>query len=111
MVWAWTQGWRTFCAIGPKGLRFRRLSRTLVLRRCSGVFQEALAMEWAHWKRIAAVVHELAEPLPGGRFGFTDAQIVLVYLWACYHDKPVSWACRKEHWPVFVRSARPARAP
>lgn len=65
-------------------------------------------MEWAHWKRIAAVVHELAEPMPGGRFGFTDAQIVLVYLWACYHDKPVSWACRKEHWPVFVRSAPPS---
>lgn len=65
-------------------------------------------MKWNDWKQIASVVHELAGPMPNLRFGFSDAQIVLVYLWANYFDKPISWACRREHWPVFVRSAPPS---
>lgn len=34
---------------------------------------------------------------------FTDAQIVMVYLWAVGHDRPVSWACRAASWPLWHR--------
>jgi hypothetical protein len=65
-------------------------------------------MEWTEWKQIVSTVHGLARAMPSDRFDFTDAQIVLVYLWACYHDKPVSWACRKGHWPVFACQGLPS---
>jgi hypothetical protein len=31
---------------------------------------------------------------------YTDQQIAAVYLWAALHDRPVSWACQRRHWPV-----------
>lgn len=34
---------------------------------------------------------------------FTDARIVEVYLWSALHDRPVSWACRRRHWPTHRR--------
>ena len=30
---------------------------------------------------------------------FSDAAIVITYLWAVLWDRPTSWACRKENWP------------
>ena len=36
----------------------------------------------------------------------SDAVIVAVYYWAVIHDRPVSWACDREHWP-----GRPRRLP
>src|SRR5690349_15563449 len=30
---------------------------------------------------------------------FSDASIVIVYLWAVLWGRPVSWACRRENWP------------
>lgn len=35
---------------------------------------------------------------------YTDRQIVLVYFWAVLHDRPVSWACRRECWPFHDRT-------
>ncbi len=35
---------------------------------------------------------------PGQRF--TDADIVLVALWAVLHDRSIDWACRGENWPL-----------
>jgi hypothetical protein len=29
----------------------------------------------------------------------SDRVIVLTYVWAALHDRPVSWACRTAHWP------------
>jgi hypothetical protein len=36
----------------------------------------------------------------GGRLQFSDADILLVALWAVLHDRPVCWACRRESWPA-----------
>ena len=33
------------------------------------------------------------------RLQFGDALIVAVYLWAALHDRPVSWATRRQNWP------------
>ena len=30
---------------------------------------------------------------------FSDADILLVALWAILHDRPVCWACRRRNWP------------
>jgi hypothetical protein len=65
-------------------------------------------MERPDWRRVERVLAALEGPMPSGRFGFTDADIVLVQLWACYHDKPTSWSCRRSSWPVYRRRALPS---
>lgn len=35
---------------------------------------------------------------------YADAQVVVVLLWATLHDRPISWACRREHWPWHDRT-------
>jgi Transposase DDE domain len=57
------------------------------------------------WKVIVWAVGQHAERR-GGRFTFTDADIVLVFFWAVFHDRPVSWACRREHWPIWEHRRR-----
>jgi Transposase DDE domain len=37
---------------------------------------------------------------------FSDAAIVITYLWAVLWDRPVSWACRSENWPAAWRWQR-----
>jgi hypothetical protein len=44
------------------------------------------------------------------RTTYSDGRIVEVYLWAVWHDRPVLWACRAEHWPVEQRG-RPLPSP
>lgn len=34
---------------------------------------------------------------------YTDRDIVLVWLWAVLHDRPIDWACRRENWPWHDR--------
>lgn len=38
---------------------------------------------------------------PGLRY--SDRWILLVYLWAVVHNRPVSWACRVPNWPAQLR--------
>ena len=33
------------------------------------------------------------------RVQFSDADILLVALWAILHDRPICWACRRRNWP------------
>jgi hypothetical protein len=49
-------------------------------------------------RRVALVHHEP----PNNHF--TDARIVEVLLWACLHDRPISWACQATHWPPHRRT-------
>jgi hypothetical protein len=37
---------------------------------------------------------------------FTDRDIVLVWMWAVLHDRPVDWACRRMNWPFHDRTRR-----
>jgi len=55
-------------------------------------------MERALWK---CIVHALRR-LPRRRrrnAHYLDHQILAVFFWAALHDRPVSWACRRENWP------------
>lgn len=60
-------------------------------------------MDWNDWMTLAGFVRSLDEGVYNGRYRFTDADIVLTWLWAVEHRRPVVWACRRSAWPVFVR--------
>lgn len=34
---------------------------------------------------------------------YTDRRILEVFFWAVMHDRPISWACGKSHWPAHRR--------
>jgi hypothetical protein len=60
-------------------------------------------MEHRLLKAIVAVLLTLDSPRTPTRFDFTDEDIVTVYYWSVICDRPTSWACRKEHWPLHLR--------
>jgi hypothetical protein len=60
-------------------------------------------MEHQLWKSIVAVLRGLDKPRAPHRFDFSDQDIVAVYYWSVIHDRPTSWACRPEHWPIHLR--------
>lgn len=60
-------------------------------------------MEHQLWKAIVAVLLSLDKPRTPTRFDFSDEDIVKSYYWAVIHDRPTSWTCRKEHWPIHLR--------
>ncbi len=67
-------------------------------------------MKRSDWRGIERCVRELAQHMASGRFDFDDADIVLTYLWACYHDKPIRWACQRFNWPVYHRRPIPSES-
>ncbi len=60
-------------------------------------------MEHQLWKEIVRLLGELDKPRPKPGQQFPDEAIVQVWYWAVIHDRPVSWACRRRHWPVHLR--------
>lgn len=56
-------------------------------------------MERDLWKRIVQALRHL--PRRWRRNArYRDDQILAVFFWAALHDRPVSWACRRENWPA-----------
>jgi hypothetical protein len=37
---------------------------------------------------------------------FSDEDIVKVFYWSVIHDRPVSWACQRQNWPLHLRRRR-----
>lgn len=66
-------------------------------------------MECELWPRLYASVIDVGRKLRSRRVHYSDAVIVLVFLWGCLHDRPQSWACEARNW----RSTRlrPLRIP
>lgn len=62
-------------------------------------------MEREVWKQIVAQVDKFAKPA-SRRFRFPPREIVLVYVWAALHDRPIYWACRAGNWPAELRPRR-----
>jgi hypothetical protein len=60
-------------------------------------------MEHQLWKAIVAVLCTLDKPRAPARFDFSDEQIVQVYYWSVICDRPTSWACRRQSWPLHLR--------
>lgn len=56
-------------------------------------------MERELWQWMMRGVRRLPPTRPRNAV-YTDHQILAVYLWAALHDRPVSWACQRENWPM-----------
>src|SRR5262245_25143393 len=67
-------------------------------------------MEHQLLQAIVALLKSLDKPRTPTRFDFRDEEIVTVYYWSVICDRPTSWACRKEHWPLHRRK-RPLPSP
>jgi hypothetical protein len=68
-------------------------------------------MECELWPRLYALVVEIGKSLRRTGVHYSDVVIVLVFFWACLHDRPQCWACREQNWkpcrckPVRIPSA------
>lgn len=60
-------------------------------------------MERQLWKAIVLLIGEIAKPKASVRLDFSDELIIKVWMWAVIHDRPVSWACRRENWSIWDR--------
>lgn len=55
-------------------------------------------MESELWDRLYALVWKVAKTCRRSRAQYSDGVIVLVFLWAVLHDRPVKWACNALNW-------------
>jgi len=62
-----------------------------------------MIMENELWSKVYHMVNRIGNNKRPKRAAYTDAEIVLTYLWAVLHDRPVYWACQKSNWPVYYR--------
>jgi hypothetical protein len=56
-------------------------------------------MEGELWTRVYQFVRRLDSGQRQKRQQFSDRDVLMVYLWAVLHDRPVLWACQAENWP------------
>lgn len=55
-------------------------------------------MEHRLLRAVRARLRRLGRRRRSGRFTYTDATVVEVYLWAVINDRPTRWACLPENW-------------
>jgi Transposase DDE domain len=68
-------------------------------------------MESELWKTVYQVTTDAGKGKRPKRVQHGDITVVLTYLWAVLHDRPVSWACRPSSWPpAAYRAVRPSPA-
>jgi hypothetical protein len=60
-------------------------------------------MEAELWKQVYKLVTKMAKGKTIKRATYTDGDIILTYMWAVIHDRPVYWACKKKNWPIYYR--------
>jgi hypothetical protein len=60
-------------------------------------------MEHQLWKGFVAALAPLGKRRKSTREDLSDEQIVRTYFWAVLHDRPVSWACKRGNWPIWLR--------
>src|SRR5262249_45152169 len=56
-------------------------------------------MEAQTFRCLQRIVTALPHPRPAG-VSYADQFVVLVFLWAALHDRPVYWACDARNWPT-----------
>jgi hypothetical protein len=60
-------------------------------------------MERQLWKQIVDMLKVIDKPRTKPRETYSAEEIVRVLLWAALHDRPVSWAVQRCHWPLQER--------
>ena len=66
-------------------------------------------MERELWPLLYQAVRQVAQSFRQKYVQHQPHVLVLVLLWAAVHDRPISWACRPQHWSTT--KLRPARIP
>ena len=64
-------------------------------------------MENELWPEVYQMVQELGNNKRPKKATYSNADIVLTYLWSVLHDRPVYWACKKANWPIYYRRKLP----
>jgi len=60
-------------------------------------------MEHRLWPRLYDLVVALGKTHRRGGNGYSDAAVVVVFLWAVLHDRPTTWALDRDNWPAAER--------
>lgn len=60
-------------------------------------------MEGQLWKAIVMVLAQVDKRRKRTDEDFSDEDIVKVFYWAVIHDRPISWACCRQNWPLHAR--------
>ena len=62
-------------------------------------------MDTGIWRVLTAAVRSADRRVAqqGRRRTYSDALIVRVYLWSVWHDRPLCWACDREHYNTMFR--------
>ena len=63
-------------------------------------------MESELWRRVYRLVMDLGKHQKPKGSTYSDAEIVVTYLWGVLNDRPQSWACQRENWPLCYRRRR-----
>ncbi|PQO46763.1 transposase [Blastopirellula marina] len=63
-------------------------------------------MERQLWRSILVVMGEVGKPRHDPRSTFSIVDVVRVWFWAVIHDRPISWACCRQNWPIHERRRR-----
>ena len=60
-------------------------------------------MEHQLWRLIVVILNQIDKRPKRTIDDFGPRDIVRVWFWAVLHDRPVSWACRRQNWPLQER--------
>lgn len=60
-------------------------------------------MEGQLWRSIVAVLATICKCRKRTCQEFSDEEIVKVFYWSAIHDRPISWACQRQNWPLYLR--------
>jgi hypothetical protein len=60
-------------------------------------------MEHQLWLSIVAALAAFNKSRKPTVCDFSDEDIVKVHYWSVIHDRPVRWACKPKHWPLWHR--------
>jgi hypothetical protein len=93
----------TFCAKLPKYLRTIEFSSIILQKGLLNLSKETI-MEAELWKQVYELVTKIGKCKTIKRATYSDAEIILTYMWAVLHDRPIYWACKKGSWPIYYRS-------
>jgi Transposase DDE domain len=58
------------------------------------------------WKLIVAILAGIDKRRKRTSEAFSDEDIVKVFYWSVIHDRPISWACQRQNWPLYLRRHR-----
>jgi hypothetical protein len=63
-------------------------------------------MERELWTPLYRLLRQVGAEISQAGVTYQPGHIAAVLLWAALHDRPVSWACQRRHWPPDLRPAR-----